>query len=272
MECMRQVQLSILRPTTNPLRPVNERSIEFEELQDSIAECGILQPLLVRPSSTIDRYEVVDGMHRYRAAQNLNFDSVPCIIKEMTDEEVLKYQIETNAHHIETAPIEYARRLRAILRRNPNLSLSGMGRKLNKSAAWVRNMLDLLKLAPSVAVCVERGEIPLKSAYLLARVSHKTQEEYLQRAMFMPSDRFAAIFQLVINKEQNHVNPTPRPYLRSLKDINHEISHQEQASVVLTAEGIDNCLDAFIAALRWVIHTDLISLRKFKNDHSTCAN
>lgn len=276
---MSDLPLDRLRPTTNPLRQVDERSVEFEELKDSIAECGILQPLLVRPlpagGTSCDAYEVVEGMHRYRAAEQLGLSHVPCLIEELTDDDVLRIQVECNAHRLETTPVDYARRLRAILRRQPDLTQTQLGRMLHKSAAWVRNTLGLLRLEPSVAKSVERGEVPLKSAYLLARLNHALQKEWHKSALSQPSKEFEVLIRPVItNARSDEVAPlydtfNPVPHLRSLKHIVHEIDAQELAAVVLAAEGVDNMLDAFITALKWVTHTDILSIRKYEHEYRT---
>lgn len=270
---MNDVLLNSIRPTANPLRQVNERSVEFDELRDSIEECGILQPLLVRPIGN-DTYEVVDGMHRFIVAGLLQLTSVPCIIKELTDEQVMVAQVECNAHRLETTPLDYARRIRAILKRHPQMTQSDLGRLLHKSSAWVRDTLGLLKLTPAVAKCVERGEVPLKSAYLLAQLGPIMQAEYLKAAMFHTAVEFDALIRPAILNANGGSNDQlkpfdPVPHLRSLKHLKHELATRESAAVVLAAEGVDNILDAFAAALRWVTHTDILSIRKYEHEYRT---
>lgn len=278
IEYMPDVLLKQLQPTTNPLRQTDERSVEFEELKDSIEECGVLQPLLVRPLSggkTSCDYEIVDGMHRYCAAKQIGLNQVPCIVEQLTDDDVLRLQIECNAHRLETTPIDYARRFRAILRRHPNLTQTQLGRMVHKSAAWVRNTLGLLRLEPSVAKSVERGEIPLKSAYLLTQLTHTLQKEWHECAMSQTSRKFEVLIRPVIADQQsNAATPSydtfnPVAHLRGLKHITREIDVQEQAAVVLAAEGVDNILDAFVVGLKWVTHTDIISIRKYEHEYRT---
>src|SRR5947208_861495 len=79
---------------TNPRRRIDEQSIE--SLAESIRTQGILEPLIVRNGD--EKYEIVCGERRYRAARVASLTELPCLVRELTDEEVLDIQIHENLH------------------------------------------------------------------------------------------------------------------------------------------------------------------------------
>ena len=108
------------------LRPVDKRTVEYRELKDSIKEHGLWQPILVRPvpgSNLSPSYEVVDGFYRYNCCKELRLESIPCLIRELTDKEVLIVQIQTNAVRLETDPIDFARQLWRIIKEEGEMTV-----------------------------------------------------------------------------------------------------------------------------------------------------
>jgi ParB family chromosome partitioning protein len=105
-EIVKEVQLSKIRP--NRLNPRLELNVDkLNELAESIKEVGLLEPLIVRPFE--DGYEVVVGERRYRASQQANLKTVPVIIRDYTDDQVIELNLIENIQREDLSVVEKAR-------------------------------------------------------------------------------------------------------------------------------------------------------------------
>lgn len=137
---MTDINLSDIHITAwNPRKNFDEE--ELTELQASIEQYGILEPLIVRPVN--DSYQLVAGERRYRAASNLGLQTVPVVIKELTDAEVHEIMLIENLQRSSLEPLEEAQSLQVILSQG-KVTQGELGSRLGKSQAWVANRLRLL--------------------------------------------------------------------------------------------------------------------------------
>ena len=90
------IVIPIEQLSTSPLYPFNKNKTELRELKTSIRQNGLLQPLLVRPSK--DKYEIICGYRRVQACMQLGISELPCIVRQLTDTEVLTYMLVDNIH------------------------------------------------------------------------------------------------------------------------------------------------------------------------------
>jgi len=171
------------------LRPVNKHLDEYTYLVLSIKERGVLQPILVRP---IPRgYQLVKGAHRYEAAKEAGHVWIPCIVMNLTDEQIAEIQIISSVHHIETKPVEYQRQILRLCHMDSSATLTSMAKKLCKSLEWVRNRMNLHRLNAQATELVNRERITLINAHLLTKLlSEEDQLIYLDKALTMSADEF----------------------------------------------------------------------------------
>lgn len=248
---------------------VNKDTVEYFELRDSIAQQGILSALCVRPSQQEPgKYELIAGLHRLTASKDVGLSSVPCIIKEGVDEDdFLLIQIQENAIRRARPTVEYARHLRTILTRNPKLTLPQLAKKLNKHPNWLDDVLGLTNLHPTVQAATDRGQIPIQSAYMMAKIRPRDKQlDFLKLAAQLPVAEFRSIAAGVIKecKEairqgkliRHFVDFTPQPYLRSLSHVRREAEHPVEAPLVIAAEGCKTDIDIWVAALNWASNCD----------------
>ena len=90
------IVIPIEQLSTSPLYPFTKNETELRELKTSIRQNGLLQPLLVRPSK--DKYEIICGYRRAQACMQLGISELPCIVRQLTDTEVLTYMLVDNIH------------------------------------------------------------------------------------------------------------------------------------------------------------------------------
>jgi ParB family chromosome partitioning protein len=158
--------------TPSPLQP--RRHFDegaLTELAASIAEKGVLQPLLIRPDPhQPGRYEIIAGERRWRAAQRAQLHEVPALVKEFTDTEVLEVALIENLQRQDLSPVEEARGYDRLLKEFGHTQ-EHVGEMVGKSRAHVANMLRLLSLPGPVLDLIERGELSAGQARPLIGLS-----------------------------------------------------------------------------------------------------
>lgn len=154
---------------TNPRKVFAKEAME--ELEESIRQKGILQPILVTPRN--GHYELVAGERRLRAAKSVKLDRVPAVIRELTDVEVLECQIIENNQRADLDPIAEAHGFLAILKQ-PEYSIDRLADRIGRPRAYIEKRLALAKhLDPAVQDLVQTGELGLTSALAIARLAGK---------------------------------------------------------------------------------------------------
>lgn len=266
------IPLTQIIPPRVLLRLVDREVVEYLELCDSLRDNGFLHPLLVRPSRLRPGfYEIINGLHRYSAAVDIGLESVPCTVRDVSDEEALVLALESNAVQRPTTPSEYAAHLRRLIRLNPDITLAGLSRIVHKSPRWITSTLLLSRLSEDEQKMVDRGEISLDSAYMLARTPRARRKELAQLAIALPTHAFKIIAAKAIREAREaarlgHLNSAfqaefkPRSWLRSLKQVRQEAEREEKMIEILHAEGCDTMVDGWRAALKWVLHLDTKSI------------
>lgn len=166
-EGVTEIQVDRIRP--NALQPRSGFSGEpLAELEASIREQGILQPVLVR--RTDDGYELVAGERRWRAAVAAGLRSVPAIVRQLDDRGALEAALVENLQREDLNAIERARAYRR-LGADFGLSQEQIARRVGRSQPSVANTLRLLGLPPEVQASLEAGRITEGHARALAGVS-----------------------------------------------------------------------------------------------------
>jgi len=160
---------------------------DISELTESIKQVGVLEPLIVRPTRT-SRYEIVVGNRRYRAAETIGLKKVPCIVKEMSDDEAIIASLTENIQRGDLAEEEIAETFLSLHELSPKRwTQEVFARHVGKSQQWVSTLLtayqSLVKLKPS-------GVIKSMKAYPreeerkegVAPVKHLTDIEFALRS------------------------------------------------------------------------------------------
>jgi len=128
----------------------------LKELADSIRRKGIIQPLILRPISGPTKFEIVAGERRWRAAQLAQLHSVPAVLREFSDAEVLEIAIIENIQRAELNPIEEALAYRQLMDRFGHTQ-EKVAEALSRSRSHIANLLRLLSLPDEVQSMVAAG-------------------------------------------------------------------------------------------------------------------
>ena len=149
---------------------------ELNSLASSIEETGIIQPILVRKNN--DVYEIVAGERRWRAAQIAKIHEVPVLIKELTDEEVVKISIIENIQRVDLNPIEEANSYKQLIQ-DFGYTQGKVSESLGKSRSYIANSLRLLSLPESIIIFLKEGK--LTSGHARALVGVKNSEFFARK-------------------------------------------------------------------------------------------
>ncbi len=134
------------------------RDEELAELAESIRAKGLVQPIIVRPDPAGSGYEIVAGERRWRAAQKAGLHSVPVIVRDLNDREVLELAIIENVQRADLNAIEEAGGYRELVERF-DYSQEQLSEIIGKSRSHVANTLRLLKLPEAVQAMVQDGRL-----------------------------------------------------------------------------------------------------------------
>ncbi len=154
----KSLPIDLLQPNhTQPRRHYDEEALEA--LAQSIAQQGVLQPLVVRPHpSTAGQYEIVAGERRWRAAQRAKLDALPVIVRDLDDRTTLEIALVENVQREDLTPLEEAEAYRRLIEEFGH-SQGDLGKAVGKSRSHIANTLRLLALPEPIKRALEQGRL-----------------------------------------------------------------------------------------------------------------
>ena len=144
----REVPVSAVE--VNPLQPRQHfDTAALDTLADSIRQIGILQPIVVRETGIVGRFEIIAGERRWRAGRCRGLDPIPAVVGAADDESSLTHALIENVHRADLNPLEEAAAYRQLID-DFGVTHDELGRRMGRSRATVTNSLRLLSLPVSV--------------------------------------------------------------------------------------------------------------------------
>ena len=157
---------------------VDMRQDSLEELADSIKAQGVVQPIVARPISKkdgIQRYEIIAGERRWRAAQMAGLAEIPAVIRDVPDESAIAMALIENIQRENLNPLEEARALDRLIREF-DLTHAEAAKAVGRSRASVSNLLRLQDLSDKVKPMLEDRQLEMGHARALLAISNATQQ------------------------------------------------------------------------------------------------
>ena len=186
--------LLIFESAMNPRRFFTKESVM--ELSESIKNQGLLQPITVRPTpehtiilpkelSGKLTYKIVCGARRYKASILAGLETIPCIVREMTDEEAFDAMITENLQRKDVEPMDEARAFNELHKRGT--SFEELAARFGKSVSFIRLRIKLNDLVPDLVELLEKKELQISHAQELCKLSveHQTtlfNDKYSEKA------------------------------------------------------------------------------------------
>lgn len=164
---IKEINLDEIR--SNPYQPRKTfNEVSLNELAESLKEHGLLQPIIVKKS--IKGYELIAGERRTKAARLAGFKTIPAIIKDFDDTQMMELALVENIQRENLNPIDEAMAYENIIKLS-KMTQDEFAKKFGKSRSHVTNMLGLLKLPERTKKYVENGKISMGHARSLSKIS-----------------------------------------------------------------------------------------------------
>lgn len=181
-ESLRELPIDAIEPNRyQPREHFDEERLN--DLAASIREIGVLQPILVRATEDLDRFELIAGERRWRAARRAGLTMVPAIVREVEDLHALEQALVENLHRQDLNALEEAAAYQQLIE-DFSLTQEQVAQRVGRSRSSVANILRLLQLPPTVQRLI--GEDRLSAGHAKALVGVKdrvAQERLAQRAV-----------------------------------------------------------------------------------------
>lgn len=251
VEGMLQIPVDRIAPNPyQPRRTFDEKSID--ELARSVREHGIVQPLVVTRTSD-NRYRLIAGERRFRAAQKAGLQSVPAVIKELLQEsDVLQIALIENIQREDLNPMEEAMAYHQ-LHDDFGLTQEEISRRVGKERSTVANFLRLLKLPESVKQRLASGELTMGHARALLAIDSSKRQEQL-------ADRIVRSNLNVRQAEMLAAAPAKRAKREKPKDVFTREAEEKLTRVLRTKVDIDRRRRGGVIHIRFASEDDLIRI------------
>ena len=215
---LQEISVSSIDP--NPNQPRNHFDEDsLAELSASIKAIGLLQPVLVRPSSTPDRFELIAGERRWRASKRAGLSTIPAIVRVTDDVSSVEQALVENLHRQDLTPLEEAAAYQQLLE-DFSMTHEQVAAKVGKSRSAITNSLRLLTLPPTIQQYLAEGRLSAGHAKALLGTPDRALQESLARVAVDQSLTVRGLEEAV----RNAVNPgagsttiTPKPGATGVK-------------------------------------------------------
>ena len=231
-----RTSLNIADIHTNPYQPrrVFDQD-KLNELAQSIKEHGVFTPILVRPS--FDGYQLIAGERRLRAAQLAGNDTIPAIVMDFTDDQMMEISLLENVQREDLTAIEEANAYKQLID-NLHYTQEELGKRLGKSREHISNTLRLLKLPSHVQELISQGKLTMGQARPLITIEDEKQAGEL-------ADRIIAEG-LSVRRVEKMIRNLSKPLTRHLPYVNdsataaveRNLQHQLQTRVKISRNAI----------------------------------
>jgi ParB family chromosome partitioning protein len=204
--------IAIGKITPNPFQPRETFDSEkLQELKNSIAENGVVQPITVRRHNS--GFQLIAGERRLRAVRDLGHKIIPAYVLDVeSDEQMLELSIVENIHREDLNPIDIAKGYRRLID-ECHLTQEQVGQKLGKDRSTITNFLRLLKLPRPIQESVKKGELSMGHARALLTAASNEQKITLWKKIIKNDLSVRKVEQLVKSPQKKKIKKTvPRSF------------------------------------------------------------
>jgi ParB family chromosome partitioning protein len=224
--------------TRGPYQPrINIDAESLEELANSIRKQGVVQPIVVRPLSGSDKYEIIAGERRWRASQIAGLHEMPALVRDVNDQVAMCLALIENIQREDLTPLEEARALSRLLKEF-EMTHDAVAESIGRSRSTVTNYLRLLELHPDVQKMLEGRQLEMGHARAILALPESKQLDCAHQVVKkgLSTRATEALVRKLQSAKKDKTREEIDPNIRKLQD---ELSERLGASVVIrhTASG-----------------------------------
>lgn len=213
-------QLKVTELRSNPYQPRKVFDEEaLQELADSIKENGVFQPIIVKRS--IKGYEIIAGERRVKASIIAGLETIPAIVRDFTDEEMMQIALLENLQRENLNAIEEAAAYRSMIDML-NITQEELSKKLGKSRSHITNMIGLLRLPKNVQELVLQDKLSMGHARVLSKLLDSERIAELANKV-VKEDLSVRVLEAIVSNEDRESKP------KSFKAKNNHYVYLEEA-------------------------------------------
>lgn len=201
-----RININDIKPNENQPRKTFDPE-KIEDLANSIKEHGVIQPLVVRKVE--NGYEIVAGERRWRAAREAGLTEVPCVVRELTDEQNMLFAIIENMQREDLNPIEEAEGLQRMIT-NFGMTQSEISKSVGKSRPYITNSLRLLKLPEEIKDMMVDGSLTTGHGRALITIEDEKKAVEIAKKIVKDGLSVRKIEELVNEKKKKRGKPAKR--------------------------------------------------------------
>jgi ParB family chromosome partitioning protein len=226
-----EIPVAEVKPNARQPREVFDADA-MAELVHSIKEIGLLQPVVVRRTGD-SSYELVMGERRWRATREAGLDTIPAIVRQTDDDDMLRDALLENLHRSQLNPLEEAAAYRQLLD-DFGCTHDDLAGRIGRSRPQISNTLRLLNLSPAVQRRVAAGVLSAGHARALLGVADSAAQDRLAARVVAEGISVRALEELVAVGEHGEVAPTvraPRATAPGLQEIGDRLGDRLETRV-----------------------------------------
>lgn len=219
------VDLDLKDIHANPYQP--RRTFDqtaLKELASSIEKSGVFQPIIVRqPDAELNKYEIIAGERRFRASKLAHQTTIPAIVRDVTEEQMMEVAVLENLQREDLTPLEEAAAYDSLMKKL-KLTQAEVSKRLGKSRPYIANYLRLLGLPDGVKQYIQKGQLSMGQARTLLSLKDKTKLAPLAKRVVKDNMTVRQLEQIVAryNGESKEpakkVAPKKSPYIRASEE------------------------------------------------------
>ncbi len=210
------VDLDLKDIHANPYQP--RRTFDqtaLKELASSIEKSGVFQPIIVRqPDAELNKYEIIAGERRFRASKLAHQTTIPAIVRDVTEEQMMEIAVLENLQREDLTPLEEAAAYDSLMKKL-KLTQAEVSKRLGKSRPYIANYLRLLGLPDGVKQYIQKGQLSMGQARTLLSLKDKTKLAPLAKRVVKDNMTVRQLEQIVARYNGESKEPAKKLHPRS---------------------------------------------------------
>lgn len=219
------VELDLTDIHANPYQPRQKfDSAALKELASSIEKSGVFQPIIVcQPDDQVKKYEIIAGERRFRASKLAHQTTIPAIVRDVTEEQMMEVAVLENLQREDLTPLEEAEAYESLMKKL-KLTQAEVSKRLGKSRPYIANYLRLLGLPDLVKEMIQKGQLSMGQARTLLSLKDKTKLAALAKRAVKENLTVRQLEQVVARYNGEAAKPVKKrapkksPYIRASEE------------------------------------------------------